>query len=377
MIERLLEETCKAENNSALVLTNDFACKVALKNAYISAATPLHANHIIGKIGESTIATLGNFSAIIGKAKSRKTFCLSALVASAHSGNETCGFCFNLPSDRPNILYFDTEQSTYHIVKLKRRINHQAGCEVDHDYSNLEVYQLRKYSPEERVTLIDHAINMATDVSLVVIDGLRDLIYDINNPGESTTIISKLMKWTEEKNIHICTVLHQNKGDENARGHIGTELVNKAETILKVEKDRQNHDISCVSAIYVRDREFEPFAFGISQNGTPELTNTVLSSSLSSEKPNYAGFDPQASIPTDVHCAALKQAFDGNASYGWSQLKSVLCSAYSKQGIYLGSSKLMKTIAYLKEKGLICQHEGKKYSLNSEALNALRSSITQ
>ena len=35
------------------------------------------------KIGDSVIGTLGNFSASIGKAKSKKTFNVSAIVASA------------------------------------------------------------------------------------------------------------------------------------------------------------------------------------------------------------------------------------------------------------------------------------------------------
>ena len=47
------------------------------------------------------------------------------------------------------------------------------------------------------------------------------------------------MQWTDDRQIHIHTILHQNKGDENARGHIGTELNNKAETVLLVEKGQE------------------------------------------------------------------------------------------------------------------------------------------
>ena len=83
------------------------------------------------------------------------------------------------------------------------------------------------------------------------------MVYDINSPGESTRIISKLMQWTDDRQIHIHTILHQNKGDENARGHIGTELNNKAETVLLVEKDKGNSDISHVSAMHIRAMDFE------------------------------------------------------------------------------------------------------------------------
>ena len=74
------------------------------------------------------------------------------------------------------------------------------------------------------------------------------MVYDINSPSESTKVISLLMTWTGERHIHIHTILHQNKGDENARGHIGTELSNKAETVLQVEKDEKDPDISTVKA---------------------------------------------------------------------------------------------------------------------------------
>ena len=68
-------------------------------------------------------------------------------------------------------------------------------------------------------------------------------------------IASKLLKWTEEKNIHVVTVLHQNKNDGNARGHLGSELVNKAETVLSVTKDSKEKDISIVEAEYCRNKE--------------------------------------------------------------------------------------------------------------------------
>ena len=42
--------------------------------------------------GGATIATLGNFSASVGKPKSKKTFNVSAIVAAAISGKEILGY---------------------------------------------------------------------------------------------------------------------------------------------------------------------------------------------------------------------------------------------------------------------------------------------
>ena len=223
------------------------------------------------KVHGSVIGTLGNFSASIGKAKSKKTFNVSAIVAAALKNGTVLRYVAELPEAKRKILYVDTEQSPYHCLKVMKRILRMAGLPDDRDNEHLEFLALRKYTPEQRIRIVEQAIYNTPDIALVIIDGIRDMVYDINSPGESTRIISKLMQWTDDRQIHIHTILHQNKGDENARGHIGTELNNKAETVLLVEKDKSNGDISNVSAMHIRAMDFEPFAFHINDNALPEL----------------------------------------------------------------------------------------------------------
>ena len=118
------------------------------------------------------------------------------------------------------------------------------------------------------------------------------MVYDINSPSESTKVISLLMTWTGERHIHIHTILHQNKGDENARGHIGTELSNKAETVLQVEKDEKDPDISTVKAAHIRAMNFEPFAFRINEEALPELQDEYLFKHKDPGKGKREKFDP-------------------------------------------------------------------------------------
>jgi hypothetical protein len=84
--------------------------------------------------------------------------------------------------------------------------------------------------------------------------------------------MSKILRWTYEKSCHIMLVLHQNKGDFNARGHIGAEATNKSETVLSVARDDRDRNISIVSAEYCRDIDFPPFFFNISEDGLPYET---------------------------------------------------------------------------------------------------------
>ena len=199
------------------------------------------------KVHGSVIGTLGNFSASIGKAKSKKTFNVSAIVAAALKNGTVLRYVAELPEDKRKILYVDTEQSPYHCLKVMKRILRMAGLPDDRDNEHLEFLALRKYTPEQRIRIVEQAIYNTPDIALVIIDGIRDMIYDINSPGESTRIISKLMQWTDDRQIHIHTILHQNKGDENARGHIGTELNNKAETVLLGKGQEQWRNKQCFS----------------------------------------------------------------------------------------------------------------------------------
>ena len=54
-----------------------------------------------------------------------------------------------------------------------------------------------------------------------------------------------------EYDLHIHCVLHLNKGDNNVRGHIGTEMSNKAETVLVINKDNETPaSVRCTPCIF-------------------------------------------------------------------------------------------------------------------------------
>lgn len=156
---------------------------------------------------------------------------------------------------------------------------------------------LRKFPPDMRLAIVDHAIGTIPHLGLVIIDGIRDLLYDINSPKEATDIISRFMQWTDDRQIHIHTILHQNKNDENARGHIGTELNNKAETVMQIEVDKEERSISVVEAIHIRDREFEPFAFRINSETLPELVEPYRPRKRGAGRPAKGPFDRHAIFP--------------------------------------------------------------------------------
>jgi len=240
----------------------------------IKATDVIPAPEVALKIENAIIGTLGNILSIIGKAKSRKSFFIGMAISASVSKDNVISVLTNeLPSTQRNVLYFDTEQGKWHVQTALKRI-----CKIVNTPTptNLQTYGLRALNPIERAELIEYAIYNTPNLGIVFIDGIKDLITSINDEEQATMIVSKLMKWSEEKNILIVTVLHQNKGDNNARGHIGTELNNKAETVLSVSKSTDNEMVSIVNAEMCRNIEPESFAFEIDQYGIPYVSDYVV-----------------------------------------------------------------------------------------------------
>lgn len=308
----------------------------------------------------SAIGTLGNFSASIGKAKSKKTFNVSAIVAAALNNGTVLQYEAELPENKQKILYVDTEQSPYHCQKVMRRIVRMARMPLDEEPENLEFLSLRRHTPEIRIAIVEKAIYDTEGLGLVIIDGIRDMVYDINSPSESTKIISKLMQWTDEQQIHIHTILHQNKADENARGHIGTELNNKAETVLEVAKDKLDSNVSTVQAVHIRAMDFHPFAFRINDDALPELVDDY-----SFNKKESMHFD-YSELRDEQHRQALEAAFAEAKLYGYNALMDALKQGYASIGYMYGENKLGKLKKFLENKRMIVKDSAKKYRYNPE-----------
>ena len=308
----------------------------------------------------SVIGTLGNFSASTGKAKSKKTFNVSAIVASALTNGECLRYSSEFPDDKRMVLYFDTEQSPYHCQKVIKRALQLARLPLDSHPDNLIFAQLRVHIPDTRLEIIDRAIATTPNVGLVIIDGIRDLMYDINNATESSRLINKLMEWTDKYQIHIHTVLHLNKSDDNVRGHVGTELNNKAETVLQVTRSSSDDEVTEVSASCIRSMDFEPFAFRINDNGLPEAASDYTFSKQKSSKVfSYSELTP------DQHREALVKAFADGAIKGCQNCEDKIKEAYAACGFPYGDGKVTKLKSFLMNKRMIVK-VGREYTYNPE-----------
>lgn len=302
-------------------------------------------------VGDCTIATFGNFSASTGKAKSKKTFNISAMVAAAVTNTTVLNYRASLPEGKRNILYFDTEQSKFHCHTVLERIYKLSGLSLRKDDSRLMFWGLREYTPKLRIALIDYALRKFDGVGLVIIDGLRDLMYDINNGKEATDVMTVLMAWTSVYDLHIHTVLHLNKNDNNPRGHIGTELENKAETVLVISKNVQNNSISEVKPMHMRDKEFSTFAFHIDDNKLPVLESGFSVTVLKRKEKSLVSLDDK------THREILSKIFEGKAPAKYNNLVEAAAKAYKEAGFQHGINGIKNLLKLLSGKGIIVKED--------------------
>ena len=182
----------------------------------------------------------GEIVAVTGKAKSGKTLFTSMLMA-------CCVKDEVLQVQRPSsygddsehtpllrCLWYDTEQSEQSTQDiLKNRVLQMAGTNGD----AFDVFNVRSLHYGERLRLFETAVHKYRP-DLILLDGVRDLLADINDGVKAQEIVERLMKLAQETNCCLVCVIHQNKGaeDRNLRGWIGTELMNKAFEVYSCEK---------------------------------------------------------------------------------------------------------------------------------------------
>jgi len=236
-----------------------FDVKEALKSAIVTESeeiknsTPLL--QILDGNNKVTVCTRGNISAIIGKAKSRKTFFITMLTVVLILGRLFNKF-ISPQQKKYKIVFFDTEQGRGRAQKVLKRIMRMVNSS-----KNIDMLSLRPYSTSERISIIEEYFETKKP-DFAVIDGIRDLIRDFNNLEQSTELITLLLRISEMHDCHLCCILHVNKVDNNARGHIGSELINKAESVIILSMEKGSN-FTTVEADYMRDGGFEPFQFTV------------------------------------------------------------------------------------------------------------------
>ena len=224
--------------------------------------------------------------AITGRAKSGKTFVMSIIML---MGVIDRILQFERDGKEPlKVLWFDTEQSKQSTLDIiQNRIVEMYHRKVDPDtpFPNecLRTFNVRFDNCEmRRQGFLELVPFIKPD--LVILDGIRDLVSDINDGAEAQRIMEEMLALAQANNCCIIAVLHQNKSGESRdpRGWLGTELLNKAFDVFATEKMKiqDGHGTRFVfklEQLYTRKYDIEQqLYFQVDEDGLPFETEAPL-----------------------------------------------------------------------------------------------------
>lgn len=215
-----------------------------------------------GKYYDTPVASFGDFFCLIGASKSRKTFASKAVIASMLGRNKL------MPSFRgylngKAVVHIDTEQSLFHTQRGARQILEIVGSNDVPYYP----YSFRSLDHKQRVEVIDQIIKETNNIGVIFIDGIADLVGNVNDLDECNAVVQKLMSWSKDNNICIGTILHMNYGSQKATGHMGSAVTKKAESVIAVNTEE---GITTLTPQYTRNIMFKEVRFEINDDHLPK-----------------------------------------------------------------------------------------------------------
>ena len=236
----------------------------------------------------TAFATLRNFSVVIGLPKSRKTW-FSQMVAGSflaaqvgkHYDDKLAGEEIN--DGNASVLIIDTEQGDYRAAKMQSTIAAIARLDTEQVGKYLTTLSMRKFGSD--ISFIATVAQMILQrPSLVIIDGIADLVTNPNDPAQSAIIYQFLLQASAKYNCHIMVVIHANQSAlskdkaepmSRGRGHLGSDLERKSEANIWLEKPETDSTVTNVFFTSTRDKTPENFAFRIDGANIPSPCDFV------------------------------------------------------------------------------------------------------
>lgn len=198
-----------------------------------------------------------------GVHKSRLTEVFCALMLCKDLNKKFLGMKRNAMSSSV-VLYVDTErnindQFPYAIQKIKL----MSGLEKESEPPNLDFISLIDVSRQERFGTLKEYIDTFRDKFqaynlFIVFDVVTDCVEDFNNVRESLKFVDLLNETINKYNVTFLCVIHENpaSGNDKGRGHLGTELNNKASQVMQIgfEKDNNNNETDLIRIKFLHSR---------------------------------------------------------------------------------------------------------------------------
>ena len=196
----------------------------------------------------------------VHKSRLAETICAAFLKVHGNT-NKLLGFTRHSFNTSHAVVYVDTERNLSEQLPFAlQSIQIKAGYRKEDNPSSFEYISLLQISRKERFAALNEYLNHIRKINegpyFIVLDVSTDCIEDFNKTDKSMELIDLMNMAINEHNVIFLCLVHENPKSEKARGHFGTELMNKASTVMQVgfEKDASQNDTDIIRVKYLKCR---------------------------------------------------------------------------------------------------------------------------
>lgn len=247
-------------NNNFLkkVLHGRLALKERVKER-IHFANPIIERENQGIVYRNTINVLQGKA---GTHKSRLIEVFCSCILSPKLVNDLLGYVKYCLSEVFTLLYVDSERNTKDQFPFAlQKIIKKAGFSPDNQPENFDFISLIEVAREDRLEVLKQYIDKLRETNsghiIIVLDVITDLISNFNDPRESMKLIDYMNSLINTQNVTFLCIIHENPSSgDKARGHLGTEIMNKASLQMQIafEKTKNNEDTDLIKVKYLKTR---------------------------------------------------------------------------------------------------------------------------
>jgi len=193
----------------------------------------------------------------------------SSLLKTSECSKELLGFHADIFKSYA-ICYVDTERNlSEQLPYALQQIQVMAGYNIEDNPDNFDYISLLEFERKERFEVLNEYLNhVRTKYNrhiFIVLDVITDCVYNFNDAKDSMALIDMMNITINRYDVTFLCLIHENPGSvDKARGHLGTEIMNKASTVIQVgfEKDSEHKEMDLVKVAYLKcrsSRKHEPF----------------------------------------------------------------------------------------------------------------------
>jgi len=228
------EPTQKPDLSTGLTMTFQY------KPTFTKPMVTLQDHQVLKRGGLMVVAS----SPGTGKSQLCEALISSHLTYQIDTKCDSFGLETRLESKDKVILYIDTERDENDVHKGLFRIKERANATIGNGLIQNDQFRntiiksfVQLESPLDKLKALKLLISgMGNRIGLIILDGVADVVTDINDLKECQELSHYLVAMANKFNFGVITTIHTNPATQKGRGHLGSELARKADSLFLLKK---------------------------------------------------------------------------------------------------------------------------------------------